>query len=82
LDYDNLDTMSVAELDQLLAQIAKCIAHEEWKEQVKRLEIEATDAVEALRQLTGRDYKFSLGACTVAPKAKRAPRMRFELAAA
>lgn len=69
--HHNLSRLTVVQLDDLLAKIEVRKAEEEWKATVKHLEIEATDAVTALREMTGRDYRFMLGSVSLLPQRRR-----------
>lgn len=76
MQHYNLDGLSVVELTELLRKIEVRKAEEQWKETVKRLETEAIDAVVALRELTGRNYQFMLGAVSLLPQPRRRVRVR------
>jgi hypothetical protein len=76
MQHYNLDQLGVVELDALLAKIATRKSEEEWKAKVARLEFEALDTVEALREMTGRDYKLMLGSTRLQFRRKARVRMQ------
>lgn len=60
--YD-LSELSYKELQELISEIDRLLPLKEetqWVDEVKRLELEALEIVEELRQKTGRDYKLLL----------------------
>lgn len=59
----DISRLSYFELQELIEEIDRLLPlkeEDQWVDNLKRLELEALDAVEELRRLTGRNYALTL----------------------